>query len=68
MKENMGLFSAQRLSDGKEVVGFFLRYGKLFGYIVEKDSFYNTHIDGEDETTVTLKLTRIMENTLKPVD
>lgn len=64
---NTGLFTANRMSDGEPVTGYLLHYGRLFTFIVEKDSFNDMCIGSKNEVIAPLKLTRVIDGTEAPL-
>ena len=68
MNQNTGLYTARRMSDGQPVTGYLLRYGRLFTFIVEKDAFEDMCIGVKDEENAQLRLVRVKEKSVKPLD
>lgn len=65
--EYTGLYTAKRMSDGKPVIGYLLRYGRLFTFIVDKDYFNSICVNGKDEEIAELKMVRVLDGTVSPV-
>ena len=67
MKENLGLFRANRLDNGEVVEGNLIyRKGHLFSYILPVDDIGRIVVDTDGNCTC--KLIRVMEKSIERID
>ena len=67
MKENIGLFRANRLDNGEVVEGNLIYHkGHMFAYILTVDNINKIMVD--EDGNCTCKLVRVMEKSIERID